>query len=102
MRSLGTGIMLAGLIFSSFFLSTPIVAADESSMAARDARRQAQFNLVKAVQMALTEQGYDPGPVDGLDGPATDKALRSFQSDKGLAPDGILGPRTMKALGLAD
>lgn len=40
--------------------------------------------LVREVQMMLNEKGYDPGPADGIEGPATRSALRAFQSEKGL------------------
>jgi peptidoglycan hydrolase-like protein with peptidoglycan-binding domain len=40
--------------------------------------------LVTAVQTMLSEKGYDPGPIDGLVGPSTNSALKSFQSARGL------------------
>jgi peptidoglycan hydrolase-like protein with peptidoglycan-binding domain len=39
-------------------------------------------------------------PADGQFGPATERALKAFQSHHGLTADGILGPATRKALGL--
>jgi peptidoglycan hydrolase-like protein with peptidoglycan-binding domain len=38
--------------------------------------------------------------VDGKIGPRTRSGIRSFQSARGLRPDGIVGPRTGRALGL--
>ena len=35
-------------------------------------------------------------PVDGLFGPGTEAALRIFQSQHGLVPDGIAGPKTWR------
>ncbi|RLA45242.1 MAG: hypothetical protein DRR42_19595 [Gammaproteobacteria bacterium] len=40
--------------------------------------------LVREVQIMLKKKGYDPGPVDGVEGPSTRSALRAFQSEKGL------------------
>lgn len=40
--------------------------------------------------------------VDGHFGPATEAALKAFQSSHGLEPDGIAGRSTYRALGLID
>lgn len=53
---------------------------------------------VRAVQTALTFLGYSPGNVDGIFGQLTDEAVRRFQSDHGIAVDGIVGPDTIAAL----
>lgn len=53
------------------------------------------------VQMALTELGYRPGPIDGIFGPATEEALLRFQESEALAIDGVAGLETAAALGLA-
>ena len=63
---------------------------------------------VKAMQVLLIGYGYkmeNNGKVYGADGSfggATDKALRSYQKDKGLDVDGICGPKTWaKLLGVS-
>ncbi|GHF10748.1 N-acetylmuramoyl-L-alanine amidase [Amycolatopsis deserti] len=53
---------------------------------------------VFALQDRLTELGYDAGRPDGMFGPKTEQALRSFQRDYGLVIDGICGPATVRAL----
>ncbi len=52
---------------------------------------------VQLLQLALTRAGY-PAAADGVFGPKTAAALKSFQADYGLAPDGVAGPRTYRAL----
>jgi hypothetical protein len=52
----------------------------------------------REIQRALTELGYDPGPVDGAPGSKTRAAIRRFQADHGLIADGIVGPRTRAKL----
>lgn len=49
-------------------------------------------------QKALVGRGYDPGPVDGLQGPRTKNALERFQRDIGLPETAKLDGPTKKAL----
>jgi N-acetylmuramoyl-L-alanine amidase len=53
---------------------------------------------VLALQRRLSELGFDVGRVDGVFGPRTGEALREFQRNVGLPPDGTCGPSTFKAL----
>lgn len=53
---------------------------------------------VLEIQTALAVMGYDPGPLDGKDGPKTRAAVKAFQADRGLVVDGAVGPQTAKAL----
>lgn len=50
------------------------------------------------VQKALSELGYDPGKIDGKDGPNTQKAVREFQAASSIKIDGIVGPQTRQSL----
>ncbi len=53
---------------------------------------------VRALQERLLEVGYDVGRADGVLGRRTERALRAFQRECGLIPDGVFGPGTMRAL----
>jgi len=53
---------------------------------------------VEQVQTALKNSGFDPGAIDGIYGPYTERAVKAFQKKKGLKVDGIVGPETAKAL----
>lgn len=52
---------------------------------------------LKTIQTALTQLGF-PAKADGWFGPGTAKAVRDFQTSKGLKPDGDPGPNTLKAM----
>jgi len=56
---------------------------------------------VKKLQEKLKKAGFPPGGIDGQFGPGTEAAVINFQRSKGLVDDGVAGPRTLKALGLA-
>lgn len=54
---------------------------------------------VKQRQLLLAYLGYDPGTIDGADGPKTRAAVKAFQQDfGGLTVDGVAGSATEKAL----
>ena len=49
---------------------------------------------IKQIQCLLEYLGYDPGVIDGVNGPNTEDAVRAFQAAEGLTADGIPGPLT--------
>ncbi len=61
----------------------------------------ASGQIVALLQQALIDQGFDPGPVDGLFGHQTAEAVAQYQAAAGLLVDGIAGGQTLDSLGLA-
>ena len=53
---------------------------------------------VSLLQKGLVRAHFGPLRLDGIFGPATERAVRAFQKSKGLSPDGIFGPLTEKAM----
>jgi N-acetylmuramoyl-L-alanine amidase len=53
---------------------------------------------VIALQRRLLDLGFKVGRIDGLFGPATEAAVKEFQRNVGIPPDGTCGPATLKAL----
>lgn len=54
---------------------------------------------VAALQVTLRHHHVYRGPVDGVIGTATTAAVVRFQQRHGLAPDGVVGPKTRRAFG---
>lgn len=65
-------------------------------------RRGDRGEWVRKLQQSLVAAGVDPGPVDGIFGGSTEQAVRDFQVRSGLEVDGVVGPATWNALGVAD
>ena len=53
---------------------------------------------VRALQRRLSQLGFDPGREDGIFGEQTGEAVRDFQLNVGLHPDGIVGSSTTGSL----
>jgi murein DD-endopeptidase MepM/ murein hydrolase activator NlpD len=68
-------------------------------VAALTPRASAADAGVAALQVGLRTHGLYRGPIDGLDGPATAKAIRRLQKRAHIAVDGVVGPQTRRALG---
>jgi murein DD-endopeptidase MepM/ murein hydrolase activator NlpD len=54
---------------------------------------------VAALQVGLHTRGLYAGPIDGINGPATTKAIRRLQTRARITVDGVVGPQTRRALG---
>ena len=72
---------------------TPTVAIPEESL-----RSGATGSDVKTVQKRLKELGYYKNAVDGKFGKTTVNALKAFQADNNLTPDGVAGKKTYEIL----
>jgi len=65
----------------------------------RSASASVQYRArVIQTQRYLRQLGYDPGPVDGVRGAKTRAAVRAFQRDRGLKPDGRITSDLMMSL----
>ena len=59
----------------------------------------ARGNITKIIQKALIKKGYSIyGGIDGIFGNDTDRRIRDFQRNNGLASDGIVGKQTIEKL----
>lgn len=60
--------------------------------------QEERLDTPMAIQRALACLGYDVGPVDGIFGKKSKQAVIQFQLKSGLTSDGVVGPKTRKAL----
>jgi peptidoglycan hydrolase-like protein with peptidoglycan-binding domain len=56
-----------------------------------------QGHPIRALQFLLRAHGHNLA-VDGMFGPATEAAVKAFQTGKGMTADGIVTPQTWSAL----
>ena len=56
------------------------------------------INSTLDIQQFLSNNGFNPGPIDGQSGPKTKNAIISFQKENGLLADGIAGNKTKTAM----
>ncbi len=57
---------------------------------------------VGELQRRLNALGFDAGKVDGIFGPDTSRALLDFQTNRGMAVDGVAGPQVISELRSVD
>ena len=61
-------------------------------------RKGSRGTQVKVLQWLLSLNGYNVGTVDGIFGANTQKAVKAYQTAKGLSSDGIVGKNTWSKL----
>ncbi|BAY87260.1 hypothetical protein NIES267_67790 [Calothrix parasitica NIES-267] len=91
---------------SKWILSAALVCSIvgvASSAQAQVFRQGSRGVSVTTVQNALKSQGFMSPSVNstGYYGPITRAAVMNFQSSRGLRVDGVVGPQTLRAMGLA-
>ena len=90
---------LCALLCTILLLNTLVLGFAQSALAA-SYRQGDSGSAVTTIQTKLKRWGYFDGPVDGVYGSKTTKAVRSFQQKNGLTADRVAGPATLKALGM--
>lgn len=74
---------------------------EEATVETAAVKQGSRGDVVKQIQQKLKRWGYYGGSVDGIFGSATKKAVIYFQRKNGLTPDGIVGTKTLAALGIS-
>ena len=76
--------------------------ATERAEAADAAVPKPTRETILTAQKLLAGLGYEPGPLDGLDGPKTRGAVRRYQADAGLPSNGRVTKALVETLSEAD
>lgn len=87
--------LLTASVATGALAAAPGPASATVSTAARPAATSTQ---IKLAQRDLNGLAYGAGQVDGVGGPRTKAATQSFQSDRCLAVDGVIGTQTLAGL----
>ena len=99
--TLALTVSTAGLIGISGTASAATSSQRVEASSFSSLRIGSRSSAVREMQLALIEKGVTvPGGADGIFGPATQSALKSFQQKHGLKSTGILNRRTARKLGL--
>ena len=83
-----------------FAVNISLIAFAQQAQAATY-RQGSTGEQVRIIQTKLKNWGYYDGAVDGIFGSGTAEAVQYFQRKNGLTADGIVGPATLKALGMS-
>lgn len=83
-----------------FAVNIAVISLAQQAQAATY-RQGSTGEQVRIIQTKLKNWGYYDGSVDGIFGSGTAEAVRYFQRKNGLTADGIVGPATLKALGMS-
>ena len=81
-------IVIISMLVMSLFFAFSVHAADSAT--------------IRSVQQALTDAGYNCGPIDGIAGPKTAAGIKAYQSDKGFEVSGEISDELVEALGITE
>jgi peptidoglycan hydrolase-like protein with peptidoglycan-binding domain len=111
MKRIARAIIASAAVAALAAVSPTVLSAqsppqNQTTRAAADVNMDAVPTLgaegVRKVQQALQKRGIDPGPIDGIFGPLTKEAVRTFQGRYGMKPTGDVDNQTLFALGEVD
>jgi murein L,D-transpeptidase YcbB/YkuD len=90
-----SGVSICGVVLSNTVIDF------SSSFIVKNGYSGNKSSYVASIQRTLACLGYSPGAADGIFGSGTERAVKEFQADKGLAADGIVGKDTYYCLSTA-
>ncbi len=103
-KTLKIGVIALLLLVTTGITTAFLIQAQNVNVAAPTAviGQSSNSSDVKLVQRKLKNWGYYGGAVDGIYGKNTRAAVIRFQKKNGLTADGIVGKKTLSALGISE
>lgn len=92
------GILVPGIAYTQTEAAVPQLALKQ--MVLRQTKTRTALPKIKAIQNALMKKGFNTGGTWGVFDAHTTAAVQAFQVSKGLVPDGEVGAKTARALGI--
>jgi rare lipoprotein A (peptidoglycan hydrolase) len=86
------------LVTLAVFALAAAPAQAAATLGSRVLKKGDHGNDVAVLQRLLTWKGWSPGPIDGVFGRRTRRAVKHLQRNRGLTADGKVGPQTIGAL----
>ncbi len=77
------------------------IASTTQTVCAQVVKQGSRGETVKTIQRKLKNWGYYKASIDGIFGTQTKEAVKYFQRKNGLTVDGIVGKKTLSALGMS-
>ena len=93
-------IAISILLILSLFISHLAMVPKKDQSIETLSKLGSRGDEVKTIQTKLIRWGYMKGKADGIFGAITLEGVKYFQRKNGLVVDGIVGPATLKALGM--
>ena len=88
------------IILVSYFGTLAYLRSDSKSIKKASFEYGSRGQIVSKIQNKLKSYGHYKGNVDGIFGYDTSLAVRDFQDKNGLRIDGIVGVKTLDAMGI--
>lgn len=92
-------VLIAFTVFGVATFSAVKMPVEEASAAVY--QQGSRGATVRSIQKKLKNWGYYKGSIDGIYGAQTKSAVKYFQRKNGLTADGIVGNKTLAALGMS-
>ncbi len=85
---------------STLIVICVVIFAAATAYGASVYKRGSRGETVREIQNVLLSEGLYDGNADGIYGEKTERAVKSYQANHGLAVDGIVGENTLAEMGI--